>query len=152
MRRLKCIDWIQDSLHEQSARRKGPSAPTGLRARLDALDGVPGFLWSALSQVLDEGESWVVITLVGELQSLPLKGKDRQLTFRCRHWRQFGAHVDHHGLAFRHEDGILHDRMVAVAKVLLPRDLRGRRGLRGMEELGWCRAVQIYGVYPRRSE
>ncbi|KAK1926250.1 chloride channel [Papiliotrema laurentii] len=59
------VDWIQDSLHEQSARRKGPSAPTGLRARLDALDGVPGFLWSALSQVLDEGESWVVITLVG---------------------------------------------------------------------------------------
>ena len=29
------------------------------------MQGIPGFIWRALSRVLDEGQSWVVITIVG---------------------------------------------------------------------------------------
>jgi len=63
------LDWIQDSLHEQRLRRKGPPTRSGVQARLDQMDGVPGALWNALSRILDDGQTWVVISLVGELMA-----------------------------------------------------------------------------------
>lgn len=59
------VDWIQDSLHERNIRAKGPPNPNAPTSRLDKLDGAPGYLWKLLRQALEEGQSWVVITLVG---------------------------------------------------------------------------------------
>lgn len=30
------------------------------------MDGILGYVWRLVSQVLEEGESWVVLSLVGE--------------------------------------------------------------------------------------
>jgi len=38
-------------------------------ARLDRMDGFFGYIWRLISQVLEEGESWVVLSLVGKFKS-----------------------------------------------------------------------------------
>jgi hypothetical protein len=60
------IDWIQDSLHERNIRAKGPMRRNPIFARLDQMDGFLGYIWTLISQVLEEGESWVVLSLVGQ--------------------------------------------------------------------------------------
>ncbi|KAK8845412.1 hypothetical protein IAR55_006125 [Kwoniella newhampshirensis] len=59
------VDWIQDSLHERTEHSKSPTNP--FVARLDQIDGAFGYVWRMLRRALEEGESWVVITLVGVL-------------------------------------------------------------------------------------
>jgi chloride channel 3/4/5 len=59
------LDWIQDSLHERNVRAKGPIRRNPMFAKLDQLDGFFGYIWRLISQVLEEGESWVVLVLVG---------------------------------------------------------------------------------------
>jgi chloride channel 3/4/5 len=57
-------DWIHDSLRERN--RKVPQTRPGtISDRLNHLDGVLGWLWRSLSKALQEGEAYVVITLVG---------------------------------------------------------------------------------------
>jgi hypothetical protein len=63
------IDWIQDSLHERNIRAKGPMRRNPIFARLDQMDGFLGYIWRLISQVLEEGESWVVLSLVGQSES-----------------------------------------------------------------------------------
>lgn len=58
-------DWIEDALHERYARAQAPPRPNSLTARLDMLEGAPGYVWRGLRDALEEGQSWVVITLVG---------------------------------------------------------------------------------------
>nr|XP_018266605.1 chloride channel, other eukaryote [Kwoniella dejecticola CBS 10117]OBR88763.1 chloride channel, other eukaryote [Kwoniella dejecticola CBS 10117] len=57
------VDWIQDSLLERTVQSKGPTNP--FIARLDRIDGAFGYVWRLIRRALEEGESWVVITLVG---------------------------------------------------------------------------------------
>ncbi|ORX33602.1 voltage-gated chloride channel [Kockovaella imperatae] len=59
------VDWIQDSLHERNIRARQPKRSTGIKAKLDQLDGLPGYAWRAIDKVLEEGQSWVVISIVG---------------------------------------------------------------------------------------
>ncbi|RSH90660.1 glycerol ethanol, ferric requiring protein [Saitozyma podzolica] len=59
------VDWIEDALHERYARAQAPPKPNSLTARLDMLEGAPGYVWRGLRDALEEGQSWVVITLVG---------------------------------------------------------------------------------------
>jgi chloride channel 3/4/5 len=59
-------DWIQDSLHERNIRARGPMRRNPIFARLDQMDGFLGYIWRLISQVLEEGESWVVLSLVGQ--------------------------------------------------------------------------------------
>ncbi|KAK4686453.1 chloride channel 3/4/5, partial [Tremellales sp. Uapishka_1] len=59
------VDWIQDSLHERNIRAKGPPNPHSFTSRMDNLTGIVGYIWRALMYALEEGESWVVISLVG---------------------------------------------------------------------------------------
>jgi len=62
-------DWIQDSLHERNVRAKGPMRRNPIFARLDQMEGFLGYIWRLISQVLEEGESWVVLSLVGQSES-----------------------------------------------------------------------------------
>jgi hypothetical protein len=91
-----------------------------MQARLNKLDGIPGYLWRALSRVLDEGQSWVVITLVGG--STVLNGEGRRISRRFRHWHRYERRLDvhHHRMALRYEDGLLQDWLVVESEVLLP--------------------------------
>ncbi|WWC97131.1 hypothetical protein V866_004009 [Kwoniella sp. B9012] len=57
------VDWIQDSLLERTVQSKGPTNP--IVARLDRIDGIFGYIWRLIRKGLEEGESWVVVTLVG---------------------------------------------------------------------------------------
>ncbi|WVR03435.1 hypothetical protein IAU60_000426 [Kwoniella sp. DSM 27419] len=57
------VDWIQDSLLERTVQSKAPASP--FVARLDEAQGAFGYVWRLLRRALEEGESWVVITLVG---------------------------------------------------------------------------------------
>ncbi|KAL1412019.1 glycerol ethanol, ferric requiring protein [Vanrija albida] len=59
------VDWIQDSLREGNPKSRSLPRPGSLLDRLNSLDGVLGYLWRALSRAYQEGESYVVITLVG---------------------------------------------------------------------------------------
>lgn len=59
-------DWIQDALHERKAAAdKRPPNPNSINAKLSSLDGVVGRAWRLLAYVFEEGQTWVVITLVG---------------------------------------------------------------------------------------
>lgn len=60
-------DWIQDALHERTARAKLDVRPDSVIGRLDKSSGAVGYIWRWLRYVLEEGQTWVVITLVGEL-------------------------------------------------------------------------------------
>lgn len=62
---LRGPDWIQDSLHERNLRSKGPMRRSPLLARLDNMEGFFGYVWRLVNQALEEGESWVVLSLVG---------------------------------------------------------------------------------------
>jgi len=74
------IDWIQDSLHERNIRAKGPMRRNPIFARLDRMDGFLGYIWRLISQVLEEGESWVVLSLVGQLINFILIGTDSKVS------------------------------------------------------------------------
>lgn len=60
-------DWIQDSLRERNLRAKGDTLPeiTTTRTQLRTLNGLFFFLWRIASRAFAEGQSWVVVTLVG---------------------------------------------------------------------------------------
>lgn len=58
-------DWIHDSLRERNPRSRAAPKPGSLRERLETMDGVLGWMWRALSHALEEGESYVVLTLIG---------------------------------------------------------------------------------------
>ncbi|OCF36089.1 chloride channel, other eukaryote [Kwoniella heveanensis BCC8398] len=57
------VDWIQDSLLERTNQSKPATHP--LIVRLDQTEGIFGYIWRLLRRALEEGESWVVISLVG---------------------------------------------------------------------------------------
>ncbi|WRT63642.1 uncharacterized protein IL334_000565 [Kwoniella shivajii] len=57
------VDWIQDSLLERTVLSKGPTNP--FIARLDRIEGIFGYVWRLIRRALEEGESWVVVSLVG---------------------------------------------------------------------------------------
>ena len=59
------MDWIQDSLRERHAQVQLPPAPDSLKGRLARLDGRIGVAGRAVLNILEEGETWVVISLVG---------------------------------------------------------------------------------------
>jgi hypothetical protein len=126
-------DWIQDSLHERNIRAKGPMRRNPIFARLDQMDGFLGYIWRLISQVLEEGESWVVLSLVGQSKSL---SSGSMLMRRCRHRTQCSSDINHDSLAIRFKDGILYHRLVVIPKVLLLGSLGRRGGLFRMEELG----------------
>lgn len=133
-------DWIQDSLHERNIRAKGPMRRNPIFARLDRMDGFLGYIWRLISQVLEEGESWVVLSLVGESNvwlCLPI------LMYRCRYWTQCGSNINNDSLAIRPKDGILYYRLVVIPEILLSGSLSRRRRLLRMEELGRDRAISI---------
>ena len=71
--RLKRPDWIQDSLHERTIRSKGPTRRNSTLARLDNMQGFFGYVWRLVNQALEEGESWVVLSLVGMSRPETLK-------------------------------------------------------------------------------
>jgi hypothetical protein len=138
------IDWIQDSLHERNIRAKGPMRRNPIFARLDQMDGFLGYIWRLISQVLEEGESWVVLSLVGQSES---ESSRSVLIPRCRHRTQCSSDINHDSLAIRSKDGILYHRLVVIPEVLLLGSLgRGGRVFR-MEELGRNRAVPISLLY-----
>lgn len=57
------LDWIQDSLHERTFQNKAPRSR--VIAQLDRSDGAVGYLWRLIRRTLEEGEAYVVISLVG---------------------------------------------------------------------------------------
>ncbi|OWT40649.1 chloride channel, other eukaryote [Cryptococcus neoformans] len=57
------VDWIQDSLHERTFQNKAPRSR--VIAQLDRSDGAVGYLWRLIRRTLEEGEAYVVISLVG---------------------------------------------------------------------------------------
>lgn len=63
---MNSLDWIQDSLHERGKRPKSTSKLSAFTEHMDNLDGTVGRLWRLASQALEEGQSWVIVTLVGE--------------------------------------------------------------------------------------
>jgi hypothetical protein len=134
------IDWIQDSLHERNIRAKGPMRRNPIFARLDQMDGFLGYIWRLISQVLEEGESWVVLSLVGQSESV---STGSMLIRRCRHRTQCSSDINHDRLAVGSEDGILYHRLVVIPEILLFGSLSRRGGLFRMEELGRNRAVPI---------
>lgn len=73
------LDWIQDSLRERYARVLAPSHATSLTARLSRLKGPVGYAGRAIAQILEEGETWVVISLVGELIALKRFADEQEL-------------------------------------------------------------------------
>jgi hypothetical protein len=109
-------DWIQDSLHERNIRAKGPMRRNPIFARLDQMDGFLGYIWRLISQVLEEGESWVVLSLVGQSESL---SSGSMLIRRCRHRTQCSSDINHDSLAIRSKDGILYHWLVVIPEVLL---------------------------------
>jgi hypothetical protein len=59
-------DWIEDSLHERDLRSKNlPKDPNSFSGRMSNVPGIVGYLYRALAQLGEEGEGWVVVTLVG---------------------------------------------------------------------------------------
>jgi hypothetical protein len=60
-------DWIQDSLRERYARVLAPPKANSLTARLSRLKGPVGYVGRTVARILEEGETWVVLSLVGEL-------------------------------------------------------------------------------------
>lgn len=65
------VDWIEDSLHERDLRSKNlPKDPTSFSGRMSNVPGIVGYLYRALAQLGEEGEGWVVVTLVGILIGL----------------------------------------------------------------------------------
>ena len=135
------IDWIQDSLHERNIRAKGPMRRNPIFARLDQMDGFLGYIWRLISQVLEEGESWVVLSLVG--QSIePLQRV--VLILRCRYRTQCSSDINHDSLAIRSKDGILYHRLVVIPKILLFGSFSRRRRVFRMEKLGRHRTVPIH--------
>jgi hypothetical protein len=60
-------DWIEDSLHERDLRSKSlPVDPSSFSGRMSSLPGLFGYLYRALVTLGEEGEGWVVVTLVGK--------------------------------------------------------------------------------------
>lgn len=57
---------MQDALHERSSRAKLEVKPDSVLGRLDRSSGAFGYIWRWLRYVLEEGQTWVVITLVGK--------------------------------------------------------------------------------------
>ncbi|WVQ80441.1 hypothetical protein IAT38_002546 [Cryptococcus sp. DSM 104549] len=57
------VDWIQDSLHERTLQNKPPA--NRVIAQLDRSEGAFGYVWRLLRRALEEGEAWVVVSLVG---------------------------------------------------------------------------------------
>ena len=107
------------------------------------LPGLFGYLYRAMVTLGEEGEGWVVVTLVGrsknpssEHVALTPQAQISCFTIRNPHRLECSSHLDCHSMAFRHEDGILHDRLVAITKVLLRRNLGRRRRMSGMEIMG----------------
>ena len=62
---LTLIDWIQDSLHERHVRSKPPGDPKSFFVRMNASRGLLGWMWRAIGNALEEGQGWVIVTLVG---------------------------------------------------------------------------------------
>ncbi|WVQ76251.1 hypothetical protein IAR50_005916 [Cryptococcus sp. DSM 104548] len=62
------VDWIQDSLHERTFQTKAPT--NRVVSRLDRTDGAVGYFWRLLRRGLEEGEAWVVTSLVGVIIGL----------------------------------------------------------------------------------
>lgn len=58
-------DWIQDSLRDRNPKTYLPK-PGSVLERLENLEGAPGAVWRGLRRAFREGESYVVLTLVGE--------------------------------------------------------------------------------------
>lgn len=70
------LDWIQDSLHERNIRLKKVTGEYGHQAgsssgefasRMRNVSGVIGMVYRFFARVLEEGQTWVVFGLVGEL-------------------------------------------------------------------------------------
>lgn len=62
-------DWIQDSLRERYARVLSPPKANSLSARLSRLKGPVGYAGRTIARILEEGETWVVLSIVGELNA-----------------------------------------------------------------------------------
>ncbi|CDZ97087.1 voltage-gated chloride channel [Phaffia rhodozyma] len=64
------VDWVQDSLHERTIQAKKGTFDTlrphvGISVRMQSIGGLVGWIWESGETILEEGQDWLVVGLVG---------------------------------------------------------------------------------------